>query len=331
MSAKKGEKRKMTKERSDRREEGKDQLSNATKREMNIAEGDFISGSDGYLQFEYSGCVAPDGNVYGPEETWTDKLDTYYFKCQQNGKFLKMEAEGCVSHDKQRRIPLGDTDDNGEYIYKCTQKSSGAISLCSVGCIHDGIHYATGEQWQDGAYLFYCKSVNGKCTKQVIGCVEGGKKLFDGQKYRRDGTVFQCEVRRNRRSHKVIGCVAEENGKMVDKVIGCRWYLHTENSKIEQTCVRDGTGTRVVTVGCIYRYQGFDYQQDKLVKRIFQGYDRIFLEPGMYTVWNLPKQYKEAIGLACRPTENGARLDVFDVNNLVAETNGLTYDTPKGK
>lgn len=95
-------------------------------------EDDFISGSDGYLQFEYSGCVAPDGNIYGPEETWTDTLvrktckwlqwkqitsqNTYYFKCQQNGKFLKMEAEGCVSHDKQRRIPLGDTDDNGEYM-----------------------------------------------------------------------------------------------------------------------------------------------------------------------------------------------------------------------
>lgn len=46
--------------------------------------------------------------------------------------------------------------------------------------------------------MFYCKSVNGKCTKQVIGCVEGGKQLFDGQKYRRDGTVFQCEVWRKK-------------------------------------------------------------------------------------------------------------------------------------
>ena len=35
-----------------------------------------------------------------------------------------------------------------DFSYKCTQKPSGAISLCSVGCIHDGVHYATGEQWQ---------------------------------------------------------------------------------------------------------------------------------------------------------------------------------------
>ncbi|KIH44379.1 hypothetical protein ANCDUO_25596, partial [Ancylostoma duodenale] len=94
----------------------------------------------------------------------------------------------------------------------------------------------------------------------------------------------------------------------------CR-YLQTPQSKIEQTCELNGTTTSVKTVGCIYRHNGFD---------------TIFLSPGRYTIWNLPHM-KKSVGLACKETAYGAKLDVFDVTQLNEYTQGLTYDMPRGK
>ncbi|CAD6199918.1 unnamed protein product [Caenorhabditis auriculariae] len=272
-------------------------------------------GADGYLEFKYSGCISQEGKTYGVGQTWADPKNTYYFKCKEDGQVVKKVAEGCIAHDKQRRVPLGETDDFQGYTYKCQEKSNGVIQMCSVGCIHEGVRYAVGQQWQDGDYLYYCKTQGGKCTKQCIGCYANGDKLFDGQRYKKDGTTFQCEIRRGIRRHRAVGCVISENGKEVNKVIGCRWYLHSQDSKIEQTCETNGQATKVVTVGCIFRQDGFD---------------RIFLEPGRYTIWNLPKQQK-AIGIACRETSTGADLETFNVEQLESRTVGLKYDTPRGK
>ncbi|CAL2031074.1 unnamed protein product [Caenorhabditis brenneri] len=275
-------------------------------------------GSDGYLEFGYSACVATDGRTYQKGETWTDAKNTYYYRCRDDGRVVKTTIEGCIAHDKQRRVPLGETDDFNGYTYKCQQKQTGVVQMCSVGCIHEGTRYGIGQQYKDGDYVFYCKLQGGKCTKQCIGCVDGnGQNLYDGQRYKRDGTTYQCEIRPGKRSHRAVGCNIVENGKDINKVIGCRWYEQNPDWKIEKTCEADGANkTKVTTVGCIYKYKGFD---------------RIFLEPGKYTIWNLPKQKESSVGLACRKTADGAEMVIFDVRDLDRNTNGLSYDLPRGK
>ncbi|CAA87779.1 uncharacterized protein CELE_F42A8.1 [Caenorhabditis elegans] len=274
-------------------------------------------GSDGYIEFGYSACVGTDGRTYQKGETWTDAKNTYYYRCRDDGRVVKTTIEGCIAHDKQRRVPLGQTDDFNGYTYKCQQKTTGVVQMCSVGCIHEGTRYTVGQQYRDGDYLFYCKLQGGKCTKQCIGCVAGGQDLYDGQRYKRDGTTYQCEIRPGKRSHRAVGCSIVENGRDINKVIGCRWYEQNPDWKIEKTCETDGDNkTKVTTVGCIYKYKGFD---------------RIFLEPGKYTIWNLPKQKDSSVGLACRKTADGAELVIFDVAQLERNTSGLKYDLPRGK
>ncbi|CAB3404450.1 unnamed protein product [Caenorhabditis bovis] len=273
-------------------------------------------GKDGYIEFGYSGCVGSDGKTYQKGETWTDAKNTYYYRCRDDGRVVKALIEGCIAHDKQRRVPLGDIDDFDGYTYKCQKKSNGVVQMCSVGCLHDGQRYKVGEQFRNGDYLFYCKLQGGKCTKQCIGCVVDGKDIFDGQRYQRDGTTYQCEIRRGDKRHRAVGCAIQENGREINKVIGCRWYEQNGDSKVEKTCELDGINkTKVVTVGCIYRYDGFD---------------RIFLEPGTYTIWNLPRQ-KKVVGLACKQTSTGAQLDSFDPEQLAVYTSGLKYTMPRGK
>ncbi|PIC43448.1 hypothetical protein B9Z55_004187 [Caenorhabditis nigoni] len=275
-------------------------------------------GSDGYIEFGYSACVGQDGRTYQKGETWTDAKNTYYYRCRDDGRVVKTTIEGCIAHDKQRRVPLGETDDFNGYTYKCQQKTSGVVQMCSVGCIHNGQKYNIGQQYKDGDYVFYCKLQGGKCTKQCIGCVDAsGQSIYDGQRYKRDETTYQCEIRPGKRSHRAVGCNIVENGRDINKVIGCRWYEQNPDWKIEKTCETDGPNkTKVTTVGCIYKYKGFD---------------RIFLEPGKYTIWNLPKQKDASVGLACRKTSDGAELLIFDVAELERNTAGLSYDLPRGK
>ncbi|VDL73994.1 unnamed protein product [Nippostrongylus brasiliensis] len=71
----------------------------------------------------------------------------YYYQCERDGPYLKQRPKGCMSHDKRRQVPIGGTDDFGDYTYECRQKYDGTIQMCSVGCIHKGKHYKIGEQW----------------------------------------------------------------------------------------------------------------------------------------------------------------------------------------
>uniref|UniRef100_A0A8L8Q1H6 VWFD domain-containing protein n=1 Tax=Heligmosomoides polygyrus TaxID=6339 RepID=A0A8L8Q1H6_HELPZ len=274
-------------------------------------------GPDGYLQFRFSACIGEGNRHYGVGETWPDSQNMYYYECQRDGPYLRSQPKGCISHDKQRRIALGQRDDYGDYTYECRQKYNGTIQMCSVGCIHKGQHYKIGEQWPDGEFVYYCKLNGGRCQKVCIGCQHRQKRLYDGDRYHEEGSVYQCEIRPDSFGHKPVACLSKElDGSTVERVIGCRWYLQTSLSKIEQTCELVGTKTVVRTLGCIYRHNGFD---------------TIFLSPGQYTIWNLPHRVKTSIGLACRETPDGAKLEVFDVTQLAQHTAGLKYDQPRGK
>ncbi|CAJ0608289.1 unnamed protein product [Cylicocyclus nassatus] len=273
-------------------------------------------GSDGYLQFRYVACVGDDGRHYKVGESWTDAQNIYYYECVPDGPYVKAKPKGCISHNKQKRIPIGQRDDYGDYTYECRQNFNGTIRMCSVGCIHNGQHYKVGEQWPDGDFVYYCKSNGGRCRKVCIGCQHRSKRLYDGDRYSEGGSVYQCEIRPDSYGHKPVGCVSyEPDGSRIERNIGCRWYLQTPDSKIEQICELDGTKTAIRTVGCIYRYNGFD---------------TIFLNPGQYTIWDLPRERK-AVGLACKKTDNGAKLEIFDISKLAQNTQGLTYNTPRGK
>ncbi|WKX95963.1 hypothetical protein Q1695_012429 [Nippostrongylus brasiliensis] len=286
-----------------------------------VVVGEYVAacetGSDGYLQFRFTACVGSGGRQFSVGEKWVDPQNMYYYQCERDGPYLKQRPKGCMSHDKRRQVPIGGTDDFGDYTYECRQKYDGTIQMCSVGCIHKGKHYKIGEQWPDGEFVYYCKNNGGRCQKVCIGCQHRQKRLYDGDRYHDQGSVYQCEIRPDSFGHKPVACLSKElDGSSIERVIGCRWYLQNSNSKIEQTCELVGTKTVVKTVGCIYRHNGFD---------------TIFLSPGQYTIWNLPMQKKQSVGLACRETSDGAKLDVFDPTQLVQYTQGLKYDQPRGK
>ncbi|VDM71900.1 unnamed protein product, partial [Strongylus vulgaris] len=39
----------------------------------------------------------------------------YYYECVQDGPYVKSKPKGCVSHNKQKRVPIGERDDFGDY------------------------------------------------------------------------------------------------------------------------------------------------------------------------------------------------------------------------
>uniref|UniRef100_A0A0M3HXS0 Sushi domain-containing protein n=1 Tax=Ascaris lumbricoides TaxID=6252 RepID=A0A0M3HXS0_ASCLU len=107
-----------------------------------------IIGNDGYLQFKFTACVPGNGSRrYLVGETWEDEQHMYWFVCKADGAYLRTDIGGCVSHDKKSRIRLDDNYDFGEYTYQCQKKYNGTVQMCSVGCIHKGVHYKVGQQW----------------------------------------------------------------------------------------------------------------------------------------------------------------------------------------
>ncbi|GMT14443.1 hypothetical protein PFISCL1PPCAC_5740, partial [Pristionchus fissidentatus] len=271
--------------------------------------------SQGFLKFKQSACVGPNGRKFRIGETWVDQTNTYYYECKSDGAYLRVSIEGCVHHDKRGKVKIGEKYDHGEYTYECQRKSSGAVQMCSVGCLHQGQRFAIGEQWPDGDFVFYCDQKGGRCQKKCVGCQFRNKRLYDGDRYQKDQTVYQCHVRRDTYGHKPVACVSVDNdGTKVERVIGCRWYVQDSVSKVEQSCHLDGEQAKIITEGCIYRHNGFD---------------TIWLVPNSYTIWNKPDG--KPIGLACKPASNGALLSTFDADQASSQASGLKYDSPRGK
>lgn len=273
---------------------------------------------DGYLQFKFTACISVgDNRRYVIGETWEDQQHAYWFICNQDGPYLRVDIGGCVTHDKKSRIRLDESYDFGEYTYRCQKKYNGTVQMCSVGCIHDGGHYKVGQQWPDGDYVYYCKLNGGRCQKVCVGCQFRDKRLYDGDRYRKDNTVFQCEVRPHKYGHKPVGCVVhDENGNAVERIVGCRWYQTTKGAKVEQTCVLENNRTVVKTVGCVY---------------VYKGYDTLFLYPGTYTIWTQQID-GNAIGVACKDNGQSGEpsLETFKTDELAYKTVGLRYDQPRG-
>ncbi|KHN83348.1 Uncharacterized protein F42A8.1 [Toxocara canis] len=278
-----------------------------------------VIGGDGYLQFKFTACIPENGTRrYVVGETWEDEQHMYWFVCNADGPYLRMDIGGCVSHNKQFRIRLDDYYDFGEYTYQCQKKYNGTVQMCSVGCIHKGVHYKVGQQWPDGDFVYYCKLNGGRCQKVCVGCQFRDKRLYDGDRYQKDDTVFQCEVRPDKYGHKPVGCVVrDEKGDAVERIVGCRWYQTTKNAKVEQTCVLENNRTVVKTLGCIF---------------VYKGYDTLFVYPGTYTIWN-QQMDGTSIGVACRENGNNGlpSLETFKTEELPYKIMGLRYDQPRGK
>jgi len=275
-----------------------------------------IIGDDGYLQFKYTGC-APDGlGVFEVGKTWEDNEKMYYFECRADGPYLRAEIAGCMTHDKTVRIPIGGSTENGDYWYECLKKFNGSVQMCSAGCMHNGQKYKIGDSWPDGDYVYYCKIENGRCQKICVGCQFRNKRLYDGDRYYKDDVVFQCEVRPDKYGHKPVGCVLRDtNGDTIERVVGCRWYQETDESKVEMTCLLENNKTYVKTLGCIYVHNGFD---------------TLFVYPGTYTMWTKSID-NQSTGVACREYEAGRyRLETFQPEELAQKAQGLRYDQPRG-
>ncbi|CAJ0581514.1 unnamed protein product, partial [Mesorhabditis spiculigera] len=269
-----------------------------------------------YLVFKTTACVGPDDRRYRTYDQWVDPSQTYYWQCKPDGPYLKAEVVGCLSHDKTRKLALGESYDYGDYRYECQRKFNGSVSMCSIGCVERGQFFKVGEQFVDGQYVYYCKSNKGRCQKVCVGCLWREKRLYDGDRYRENRTVFQCEIRSDSFGRKAVGChVRDSDGTMMDRVIGCRWYITSKNSKIEQTCLAEGeNGARIKTEACIY---------------VYKGYDTLQLTPGSYTIWNPPNQ-AQPIALTCKTTDDGAVLEQYTVDQVYAHIQGLRYDAPRG-
>uniref|UniRef100_A0A7E4ZUS5 Abnormal cell migration protein 18-like fibronectin type I domain-containing protein n=1 Tax=Panagrellus redivivus TaxID=6233 RepID=A0A7E4ZUS5_PANRE len=266
------------------------------------------------LIFKFVGC-SPDGiRKFKVGETWEDDRKMYWFECRADGPYLRIEVGGCLTHDKTRHIKLGERYDFGDYTYECMKKYNGSIQMCSVGCIHNNEHFAVGQQWPDGDFLYYCKLNGGRCQKVCIGCQFRQKRLYNGDRYEKDSTVYQCEVRPDKYGHKPVGCVVrDDKGQTVERVVGCRWYQTTPNSKVEQTCELVDEKTVIKTLGCVF---------------VNKGFDTLFLYPGTYTIWT-QQMNKKSLGVACIAGDS-PRLETFEVSEIGAKTAGLKYDQPRG-
>jgi len=236
----------------------------------------------------------------------------YWFTCKQDGAYLKTEIGGCISHDKSKRIEIGQTYDYQDYTYECQRKYNGTVQMCSVGCMHNGQHHKVGEQWPDGEFVYYCKLEGGRCSKVCVGCQFRNKRLYNGDRYQKDETVYQCEIRPDEYGHKPVGCaVRDEFGVTIERVVGCRWYSNLPSGKVEQTCLLENNKTLVKTLGCIY---------------VHKGYDTLFIYPGTYTIWAQAVDGK-SLGVACLPS---ATIETFDPSEVATRTVGLKYDSPRG-
>uniref|UniRef100_A0A0N4U2R8 NTR domain-containing protein n=1 Tax=Dracunculus medinensis TaxID=318479 RepID=A0A0N4U2R8_DRAME len=137
---------------------------------------------------------------------------------------------------------------------------------------------------------------NGRCQKVCVGCQFRNKRLYDGDRYQKDDTVFECEVRPDKYGHKPVGCVVrDERGEAIERILGCRWYQKTKNSKIEQICLLENNKTIVKTLGCVF---------------VYKGYDTLFVYPGTYTIWNQPLN-NAPIGVACKVSFMGPSLPML--------------------
>uniref|UniRef100_A0A8R1Y5K5 Abnormal cell migration protein 18-like fibronectin type I domain-containing protein n=2 Tax=Onchocerca TaxID=6281 RepID=A0A8R1Y5K5_ONCVO len=276
-----------------------------------------ILDKNGYLQFEFSACVPKENERYKINETWEDDQHMYWFECKPDGPYLRVEIGGCVTHNKSRRIKIDEMYDYGEYTYQCQKKYNGTVQMCSVGCVHNGSHYKIGDEWTVGDFIYYCKIENGRCQKICVGCNFKNTSLYDGDRYYKDDTVFMCEVRPDKFSHKPVACIVrDKSGKIVERIVGCRWYQETNQSKVEQECVLENDKAIVKTLGCIF---------------VYKGYDTLFLNPNTYTIWHQQVDGK-AIGVLCRQSKNDSIpiLETFNVEEITQKISGLRYDQPRG-
>uniref|UniRef100_A0A914XRE3 Abnormal cell migration protein 18-like fibronectin type I domain-containing protein n=1 Tax=Plectus sambesii TaxID=2011161 RepID=A0A914XRE3_9BILA len=279
-------------------------------------ESQCIIGADNYLQFKFSACVPEGVGRKEPGQTWEDQDKMYWFECQNDDPYLKIAIVGCMTHDKTKRLKIGESYEDGDYLYECQTKYNGSVQMCSVGCVHKGAHYKIGESWPDGDYIYYCKINHGRCQKICVGCQFRQKRLYDGDRYQKDDTVFQCEVRPDKFGHKPVGCVVrDDKGDTIERVVGCKWFSETPESKVEMTCVMEGEKTAVKTLGCIW---------------VHKGYDTLFLYPGTYTQWTQSVD-GPALAVACKETSNGRfRVETFPPDQVSTRAAGLKLDQPRG-
>lgn len=59
--------------------------------------------ANGYLSFEYKGCVY-EGRRYGIAETWQD--DKYWYTCTKEGEALRMDVSGCAFENRRYNVSV---------------------------------------------------------------------------------------------------------------------------------------------------------------------------------------------------------------------------------
>jgi len=278
-------------------------------------ESQCIIGNDNYLQFKFTACLPEGMGRFEAGQTWEDKDKMYWFECKNDDPYLRMDIGGCMTHDGTKRLAIGESYVDGDYWYECQKKFNGSVQMCSIGCQHKGAKYKIGDTWPDGDYVYYCKIEHGRCQKICVGCQFREKLLYDGDRYHKDDMVFQCEVRPDKFGHKPVGCVVrDDKGDTIERVVGCKWYAETPESKVEMTCMMENDKTYIKTLGCIW---------------VHKGYDTLFLYPSTYTLW-AQSLGGPSLGVACKESNGRFRVETFSPEQVSSRTAGLKYDKPRG-
>lgn len=271
-----------------------------------------IQHHDGYMGFKMTACLPRNGGRYTPGEKWNEAQNRYWFICQQRQYSVRMKTGGCVTRSGER-IKIGDERVVGNYWYECQHKYNGSVSLCAIGCVHNGNKYRIGQSWAEDDFVWYCKKDGEKTSKMCVGCQHFNKRLNDGEQYYERDTVFKCIVSPDAHYHKVIGCVQRDNyGTTTERVIGCHWTEQDYMGKYERTCLKDGgKGAKKETLGCVWVHKGVDY---------------LSVPPNTYTIWFNGKDNK---AIACRMEGGHMRLVEFEAHELAFKARGMKYKPPR--
>lgn len=200
-----------------------------------------VSGPDGFLTVIYKACMFQ-STEHDVGSQWDD--GTAVYTCVKDGSNVRVRMLGCV--DQGRPMKFDDRVAKGDFIYQCKKTTDGTPNLNKVGCVKDGKKFNIGEPFEGPEYWYTCTDSGAK----VVGCMYESHRLQDGDHFTKNNMMYACKVTMDGASLEPFACLANENGALIERRVGCFWV----EGDHEYTCKADGANraSRVQTQ-CVYR------------------------------------------------------------------------------
>lgn len=171
-----------------------------------------------------------------------------YYRCDRGN----LIPEGCLSNG--RRIPVGRTDINGRYEYRCNRGSSGLLELEQSACVQDGRTVRPGDVHRTGDTFFRCDRSGAFLQFTIKGCVVDGRDYQFNEKITRPDGIYQCrQIGTYQAGLEPTACVKDGTEFGIGQMYESQKYFHS--------CSLKGGQLDVSTVGCMHQGRRYFDQQ----------------------------------------------------------------------